>query len=471
MNVIVVVTDSLRADHVGCHPTAVSYHGTAVQTPNFDRLAAEGILFAHAYSESLPTMPTRTTWWTGRVGFPFRGWQPFENGDYLLAEILWDKGFTSALVTDTYHMHKPVYNCGRGFDSVVWVRGQEYDPWIVDALPVESQRWHRLRGDDTDALWRPRFDQYLRNRAHFRVEEEWFAPRVTHEAIRWLDDVVRKKGLKDRLFLWVDYFDPHEPWDPPEPYWSMYRDPGYTGQDIIDPVAGPTEGYLTEAEVARVRSLYAGEVTFVDKWVGILLEHVRDLGLEDNTLIMHLSDHGEPFGEHGIIRKARPWAYEELVRIPWIVRLPGGEHGGRVCDALVQPTDLLPTVLDALGIRDDLVLPFTSPRRTTQLFPQDMTLDTRRVALHGTSLMPILRGEETHVRDFAYTGHHAQQWAVRNAIWTLLLNVNPHAGRDGVRELYDRRTDSAEQHNRADDAPEVADAMELELLRWVRGLA
>ena len=68
MNVVVVVTDSLRADHVGAY-------GSKVSTPNLDRLALEGTLFEHAYAESLPTLPTRTTWWTGRVGFPFRPWQ------------------------------------------------------------------------------------------------------------------------------------------------------------------------------------------------------------------------------------------------------------------------------------------------------------------------------------------------------------------------------------------------------------
>ncbi|GIX08125.1 MAG: hypothetical protein KatS3mg115_2528 [Candidatus Poribacteria bacterium] len=161
MNVVVIVTDSLRADHLGCHPKAVSYHGKKIQTPNLDRLAAEGVLFTRAFSESLPTMPTRHTWWTGRVQFPFRGWQPFENSDYLLAEVLWDRGYTSALITDTYHMHKPVYNCGRGFDTVVWVRGQEYDPWIVDDRPVDLGSWHRLRGDQSDSMWRERFEQVL----------------------------------------------------------------------------------------------------------------------------------------------------------------------------------------------------------------------------------------------------------------------------------------------------------------------
>ena len=148
MNVICIVNDSLRADHCGCYDgvggiRAVQYHTTEgikkTATPNLDRLAAEGVLFSHCYAESLPTIPTRTTWWTGRVGFPFRPWQPFQTSDYLLAEVLWNHGYTSALVTDVYHGHKPVYNVGRGFDTTVFVRGQEYDPWIVDDRTVDTK--------------------------------------------------------------------------------------------------------------------------------------------------------------------------------------------------------------------------------------------------------------------------------------------------------------------------------------------
>ncbi len=146
------------------------------------------------------------------------------------------------MISDTYHMHKPVYNCGRGFDYVRWVRGQEYDPWVVDPkVRVNLKEFHRLDGKRDD-LWKPRFSQYLRNRSTFRDGEDWFAPRVTTEAIRWLDEYVHQRGQRDKLFIWFDYFDPHEPWDPPEPYWSMYKDPNYSGLDMIDPVAGARQG-------------------------------------------------------------------------------------------------------------------------------------------------------------------------------------------------------------------------------------
>lgn len=495
MNIICIVNDSLRADHCGCYDgvggiNAVQYRTAEglkkTATPNLDRLAAEGVLFSHCYAESLPTIPTRTTWWTGRVGFPFKPWQPFQESDYLLAEVLWSHGYTSALVTDVYHGHKPVYNIGRGFDTTVFVRGQEYDPWIVDDRTVDTNIWHRLRGDDTDPLWVPRFEQYMKNRSTFQTEEDFFAPRVTHEAIRWLDAMVNQQGKKDKLFLWVDYFDPHEPWDPPEPFWSMYKTADYSGQDIIDPVAGTctkigspsTEkpqaksehDYLTPDEIVRVRSLYAGEVTFTDKWVGVLVDHVRDLGLLENTLIVWLSDHGEPFGEHGIIRKARPWNYEELVRIPMVFRPPeaiksANSHQG-VIDALVQPTDLFPTILDLLGIGKNLTLSRTGPRPTAELFPQDMQLGTETVTLHGHSLAPLIRGETDSVRDYAYTGHHDRSWSIQDTAWRLHV---PLEG-DAPSELYDRGADPYDQHDVVADYGDLADDLELQLRRWVARL-
>jgi arylsulfatase A-like enzyme len=456
MNVIVIVLDSLRADHVGCY-------GSRIRTPSLDAFATESALFTQAISESLPTLPCRTTWWTGRAGFPFRPWQQFEHSDVLLAEVLWDQGYTSALVSDVYHMHKPVYNCGRGFDTVAWVRGQEYDPWIVDPrIPVDLSR-HRLRGDESDALWQPRFEQYLRNMSVVRGEEDYFCPRVMKEAMRWLDEQVIAQRRKDHLFLWIDSFDPHEPWDPPDPWRTMY-DPDYTGQELIDPVPGDIAGYLTPREVEHIKALYAGEVTFVDKWVGVFLQRVRDLGLYENSLIMITSDHGEPLGEHGYIRKARPENHEQLVHIPWLIRHPQGWGAGQRLAALAQPTDMLPTIMDCLGLPLPLQQTFRAPTRT--MFPQDMPIASTTVELHGVSLLPLLRGEAETVRDYAYSGHYGRQWAIRDAQWAYLLNIDGSA----PPQLYDRQRDPAEQHNLVAERAEVAAALELQLRRWVASL-
>lgn len=467
MNVIVIVTDSLRVDHVGCY-------GSRVRTPNIDRLAAEGVKFTQAYSENLPTLPTRRGWWTGQYHFHHAGWQPFTENDYLFAEVLWDRGYTSALITDVYHMHKPVYNCGRGFDTTIFVRGQEYDPWIVDPniqISVDASPIHRLRGGsgrEDDMLWRERYEQYLKNCTVRKSEEDYCTPRVIKEAVRWLECVTAQK--KDNLFLWLDLFDPHEPWDPPSPYDRMYTDPNYTGPDLVDPVAGDVEEYMTLEEVQHTKNLYAGEVTFVDKWIGVLLDRIRELKIDDNTLIVHTTDHGEPFGEHGYIRKARPCNYEELIHIPWIVRHPDRIGAGREIDALVQTVDMMPTLLELLGIRsDELTLTFTEPDqsgKSDNIFPQDLPTRQEKQILNGCNLVPLIEGKIDRVRDFAFGGYHNREWYVCNEEWAYLLPI------DGSRspELFHLLSDPTEQDNVIEKHSEIAMGLELELRRFVDAL-
>jgi len=456
MNVIVIIADSMRADHLGCY-------GSKIKTPNLDWFAAESALFGEAYAENLPTMPARTAWWTGRFLFTQRGWQPMAMNDYLMAEIFWDRGMTSAFVTDVYHMHKPIYNCGRGFDTVVFVRGQEYDPWIVDkTIKVDIARYHRLPGNDKDEMWRGRFEQYLRNVSGFKSEEDYFAPRVVKEAIAWLEKVTKRQ--KDNLFLWVDCFDPHEPWDPPAPYREMY-DPGYNGLEMIDPVPGDVKGYMSEAELKHTRALYAGEVTFVDKWIGILLDRIRDLGLWENSLIVFMSDHGEPLGEHGYVRKAFPRNYEELAHIPMIVRHPKGVGAGKRFSAFVQPPDLLPTCLDLKGISKDLRLDYRAPVKLT--FPQDVVVQSENVRLTGQTFLPILEGRAETIRDFAVTAHHNAQWAIRTKEWAYLCNLN----KKQPNELYDRVKDRAETRNVLAEQKEIASALETKLKDFAQSVS
>ena len=120
---------------------------------------------------------------------------------------------------------------------------------------------------------------------------------------------------------------------------------------------------------------------------------------------------------------------------------------------------MMPTILDALGLSDELCLQFTAPVRLT--FPQDMVVDQREVQLHGHSLLPLLFGECESVRDFAVTTHFRAQWAIRTDEWSYLFNLD---GRPP--ELYHRATDPQEEHNVLEEHREVADALELTLRRF-----
>jgi len=299
---------------------------------------------------------------------------------------------------------------------------------------------------EDEELWRPRFRQYLMNVSVRRSEEDYFCAQVVNAGIDWLD----RRRSDEPFFLWMDLFDPHEPWDPPAPYDTMYN-PGYEGQVLIDPIPGFVEGYLSPEEVAEIAALYAGEVSFVDRWVGQFLQAVKQRGLWDDTLIVFTTDHGELLGERNCMRKARPWPYEELSRIPFLMHLPGDEGRGQVIDALTQTTDLMPTLLDAAG----LPLPGGT---------------------HGASLLSLVRGECDRLRDFAISGFHGQSWSLRNNEWSLYLWLADYATKPwdpiqpNTRELYRLAQDPGETCNLIDQHPEVADRLELALRRFIEGL-
>src|SRR6185312_8575941 len=165
---------------------------------------------------------------------------------------------------------------------------------------------------------------------------------------------------------------------------------------LIDVPGGAVGDVLSEAELFRLRRTYAGTVTLVDRWLGELFEALRRQGRMDDTLLIFTSDQGEPLGEHGYVRRFRPWLYEELIHTPLIVRMPGGRFGGRRHTALVQAVDLLPTVLSGLGV---------PPRE----------------GIHGHDLLPLIRGEQTKVRDYACLGMDVEEFAIRTHHWHLVL--------------------------------------------------
>lgn len=156
-NVILIMSDSLRRDHVGC------YGNPWIRTPSLDRLAESATVFDRAYIASYPTIPNRTDLYTGRYGFAYRGWQPLEPRDVILSEIIKPHGYTSALVFDTPPLGSLSYNFMRGFDSWQWIRGQHGDRYITDPkvpTPIPADR-HKVRS------WEGT-QRYLRNQARRR---------------------------------------------------------------------------------------------------------------------------------------------------------------------------------------------------------------------------------------------------------------------------------------------------------------
>lgn len=361
MNFIVIYSDTLRRDHLGC------YGNAWISTPNIDKLARESLVFDRYYTGSFPTIPNRHDFLTGRFTFTYCDWCPLPRDEIVLPQVLGEAGYTSCMIVDTPHLIRDAFGYDRGFSCWQWIRGQENDRYMSDPiempLPCDPEK---LRNTTVTVT------QYLRNVSQRKHEEDYFAPKTLGEAAKWLE----RNRKQEKFLLYVDTFDPHEPWDPPSHYTDMY-DPGYKGEEVIYPVYGPSD-YLTAEELKHTRALYAGEVTMVDRWVGKLLAKVEDLGLLDNTVIIFTTDHGFYLGEHGLMGKVT-LLYEEVAHSPLIIRCPG-KRTGRT-NAFVQPADVMPTILDLAGVRHP---------------------DT----MHGKSLTPVLDGQDQH-RDFAVTS-----WAI-----------------------------------------------------------
>lgn len=350
MNLITIVIDNLRADHVGINGNPW------IKTPNLDALGAESVRFTRAVSESLPTLPMRRSLHTGIRTFPFRnwkpsktlpptpGWTPIPEEHETLSEILQAKGYTTAYITDCYHVFKPGMNYHRGFDEWRFIRGQEFDP---------NRSGYTRKAPDLDDIFTPRMDRdsatarlilnYLRSHEHRRYESQYQSPKVFGSAIRWLEENYDKN---QPFFLYLESFDPHEPWDTPQYYRDIY-DPGYTGKAVIQPIYTDRLDYLTESELKHTRACYAATVTMVDTWLGHFLAKLRQLDLMDDTVLVLITDHGTMLGENGVMGKPPFCMFPPLMDLVFFIKAPGQKP--KIIDPFVYNHYVLPTVLHLLG--------------------------------------------------------------------------------------------------------------------------
>lgn len=338
-NIVVVVCDTFRRDHLG------AYGNPSIKTPNLDAFADSAVVFENHAVASFPTMPARADILTGTFSYTFMGWEPLPKHLPTLPGLLSEAGYTTMGVVDTPFFVRDGFGYDRGFDDFVWIRGQ---------------------GDDTRPL--ERSDA----RATWREEADRLVARTMTEAERWLE-----RNYREPFFLYVDTWDPHEPWDAPEYYTEHYL-PGYYGRTLYPAYGKWKDAGLSEEDVALAHATYCGEVTMVDRWVGRLLDKLDVLGVRDDTWVFFTSDHGFYFGEHGYFGKAdwvhdpdavvsgevpewlaESWLltvgwsplYRELTNIPLMVRGPGDIEPGRRT-AMTSAPDIAPTILDVAGVEE-----------------------------------------------------------------------------------------------------------------------
>jgi len=439
LNVVLILLDTLRKDYIGI------YGNSWIKTPNLDALARESIIFEGAHPESLPTIPFRRSTHTGIRTFPFKdyqprkgdmvqayGWEPIPETQTTVAEILRRERYTTAFITDTYHYFKPSMNFHRGFSQWQLIRGQEADPYKTAPKtdPKQLERYIPQSGKCEHMM--TILPQYLKNIANRQTEEDCFAPQVFNAAIRWIEE--NRGG--EKLFLFIDSFDPHEPWDPPQRYRDLYY-PDYTGREVITPNYSTSSDYLTPDELRYMKACYAGEVTMVDTWLGKFLEKMKELDLLDKSLVILIADHGHQFGEHNMMGKIPRGLYPELMDIPLFIRHPDGFKRGKRVSGYVYNHDIVPTILRFLSIE--------SPTPTD-----------------GNELWSLINGEREG-RSYATSGFNGYVWT-EDREFAYVSNYSRK------REyLYDLRKDPNQTQNIAEENKNIADAMFQRILQEAGG--
>jgi arylsulfatase A-like enzyme len=385
-NVVVVLLDSLNRHLLGC------YGGTEFATPNLDRFAREhATRFTNHVTGSLPCMPARHDILCGALDFPWRPWGSIELWEENVTAALRRAGVVTMLVSDHPHLFEAGgENYHTDFTGWDYVRGHEGDPWRtwVDpsciGVPTPPAApgdwfWRRRFGDAFGTLDRA----YDRSRTFFRTEDDFPGPRTMRAAADWLDGAATNHRDR-RWMLFVDEFDPHEPFDTPPPWTGRYEDEPWTGDRLIWPpyvIGGVRDGHLSPAEARHLRANHGAKLSMIDHWFGLVLDRFDRHRLWDDTMLVVCTDHGLYLGEerHGADIWGKPLVpqYEPLGHPPLMISVPGVPGGG-TCDALTTAVDLHATLVDAFGARVE--------HRT-----------------HGVSLMPLFRGARS-VREWALGG-------------------------------------------------------------------
>lgn len=410
MNILFIVIDTLRADHLEC------YGYGKPTSPAIDRLASQGVLFERCFAPGIPTTPAHTTMYTGMHPLSHNivahgGSVELDRKIPVLPELLQRAGYTTCAVDNL-------------FDIKPWLaRGYEFY--------VNPSHKHRMR-------------------LLVSCEE------INRRAIPWL-----KAHAQEPFFLFVHYWEPHTPYLPPAryrqfwnggnqfdpnihtldrlketPFWDMWGD---TWFKKLGPVTDPE--YIV--------SLYDGEIRHVDDGVAALLEALDESGIADDTLVLLTGDHGESMYQHDIFFDHHG-LYEENIRVPLILRWPNRLPAGRRAAPFVQQLDYAPTFLHWAGAE----------------VPANMEGKDFGPLAAGNDETPLWD------RIVCCESTWQCKWAVRTDRHKLILAREPDHHGMPMRELYDLEADPREERNLADQEADLADSLESWLEEWIAaGLA
>ncbi len=402
-NLILFGIDSLRADHMSL------YGYSRLTTPYIDRYAARGTVFENVFSPSIPTTPGYATMFTGMDCFgtdvvALRHKGGLGSHVTTLAEVLGQEGYATTCVGFSGNP------ASRGFQKYI-----DYEGW---------GSWEKGR-----------------------------SPKAENLNAVTLPELKRLAGEGKPFFLFLRHMDPHSPYLPPRPYERIFYgddefdknnrslDPVYAFKPFADYFASWFPPGCTDKDY--IIAQYDGAVAYMDACIQNLLTAIADLGLEDDTLVVINSDHGETlydhdcyFDHHGL--------YDCTLRIPLILVQPGVVPAGRRHGETVLMKDMMPTILEIMGIRTSL-------------------------RFDGRSLVPLMRGEafenqaEFYITECTWMRKHG--W--RTPQWKLIRALEPDFHFKPAVELYDLIRDPEENRNLAEEEKEVVAFLENRMNSWI----
>lgn len=393
-NILLITSDQQHWNTIGAFNSEVA-------TPNLDRLVKEGTTFSRAYCPNPTCTPTRGSIITGQYPSQHGGWTlgtKVREDVHTVGEDLIDAGYKTALVGKAHFQPLASTEAFTSLESYPTL--QDLDFWKT--FNDRPEPWYgfqhcELTRNHTDeahvgqhyALWLENqgcddWKQYFRTPTGYledAMERQWLIPEELHYDY-WIAE--RTNALmsdyvenEEPFFLWSSFFDPHPSYCVPEPYYSMYDPDTLTMPETMagDMTGMPPHHQLTQEEspdfsafnethkgihgmhghnydeqqLRKQTAIYYGMITMMDKYIGQILDKLDDLGIADNTIVVFSTDHGHFIGHHGLQAKG-PFLYEDMIKVPWLVRYPGKVPAGKISSALQSSVDLAPTFLTMSGL-------------------------------------------------------------------------------------------------------------------------
>lgn len=471
------------------HPRALGSVDPRIRTPHLDALAADGVRFDRAYCANPTCTPTRASLITGRYPSQHGAWTlgtKLPESEQTVGELLGDAGYRTALLGKAHF--QPLASSAEHPSLEAYPLLHDLDYWRSFDGPfygfdhVELLRNHTSEAHVGQhyALWLEEHDPDWRR--HFQApagtlpadaRHRWELPEELHYN-SWLAErsdayLAERAADGDPFLLWVSFPDPHPPYLVPEPWASMY-DPAVVevpelvpGEHDANPphfgltqhpdpdfspwresgqwLQGMEESHVRDDdERRRLVATYHGMVSFTDAAIGKVLASLEAYGFADDTVVVFTADHGHFYGQHGLQAKG-PFHYEDLIRVPMIVRDPRGRARGVVSDAIQSHVDVAPTMLDYAGLPA----------------PATMT---------GVSQHDVWAGGAERVRTATICEFHHEPTTVNlRSYIDERYKLTVYQGRE-YGELYDLASDPRELRNLWDD-PAHRDLKERLLLRYI----